>query len=73
MPLTTVYGLSLSTSWPVVQPSWGSVFDSRKAGRAPLIVYGFYLHGSGSGVGVSRIMRDSPYRQRLRADKPAMV
>ena len=50
MTLTTVYGLSLSTSWPVVQPSWGSVFESRGPSFAPSTVYGIYLNGSAIGA-----------------------
>ena len=49
---TTVYGLSLSTSWPFVQPVWGSVFESLGTGRAPGTVYGIYFNPCAFGVSV---------------------
>ncbi len=53
MPPVTVYGLALSSAWPVLTPSWGATFKADEAAWAPKTVYGIYFDGSGSAIGVS--------------------
>ena len=53
MSPVTVYGLALSSAWPVLRPSWGAIFEGPATARAPRTIYGVYFGDSGSSIGVS--------------------